>query len=153
MQKGVTMLARTLDGVAAGADNGLAGFNSPAEIGVSINKADKPLHSGIFTSVTTTDASLSMAGRGGGSFGCVGFLVTDTPTLSRTCHPQLALSGGLLKPIQEAFTMPKHVRTFFTYSLVATITLAVERNTPLPVVLLALAALVLAQVIGGRNHA
>ncbi|WP_273432276.1 hypothetical protein [Chitinibacter tainanensis] len=147
------MATPTLDAVAAGTDNGCAGFNSLAEIGVSIVMADKPLHSGFFTSVHTTGASISMAGRGGGSFGCVGFHNADTPTLSRTCHPQLALSGRSLKPVMEAFAMPSHVRSLFQYSTLAIAVIALERNTPLIVVALAIAVFLLSHVIGGRNHA
>lgn len=146
-----SFLRFSLDALGVADYIGRTEFNSSVEIGVSFNKADKPLHSGIFTSVTTTDASF-MAGRGGGSFGCVGFLVTDTPTLSRTCHPQLALSGGLPNPNKEAFIMPKSARIFLTYSLVAITTLAIERNTPIAVIALSLAALVLVHVIGGANH-
>ena len=151
MLKRCVSLLMTLDALGKAADNGCAEFNSSAEIGVSIHKADKPRLSGIFTSVTTTEASF-MAGRSGGYLGSVGFFVADTPTPLRTCHPQLALSGGLLKPTKEAFIMPKHARTFFTYSLVAITTLAIERNTPITVIALSLAALVLVNVIGGANR-
>ncbi|QLG88613.1 hypothetical protein HQ393_10395 [Chitinibacter bivalviorum] len=88
----------TLSKLAQSVDNGLAAFNSAAEIGVSNTVADKPLtNSGFFSSVNTTGAS-SMAGRSGGSFGCAGSYRAGTPTSLLTCHPQLALSGGLLKP-------------------------------------------------------
>jgi hypothetical protein len=131
---------------------GLAVFNSAAEIGVSIVMADKPLSSGFFTFVNTTDASF-MAGRGGGSFGCVGFHNTDTPTLSRTCHPQLALSGGLLNPVMEAFTMPKLARTLLSYSTIIALTLAFERGASVPVILATLATFALVHLIGGTHHA
>ena len=131
---------------------GLAVFNSTVEIGVSFKKADKPLPCGIFTSVNTTDTSF-MAGRGEGSYGCVDFLLIDTPTSLRTCHPQLALSGGLLKPKKEAFTMHKHARTLLSYSTIIALTLAFERGASVPVILTTLATFALVHLIGGTRHA
>ena len=131
---------------------GLAVFNSTVEIGVSFKKADKPLPCGIFTSVNTTDTSF-MAGRGEGSYGCAGFLDTGTPTLLLTCLPQLALSGGFLSPIKEAFTMPKLTRTLLSYSTVIALTLAFERGASVPVILTTLATFALVHLIGGTRHA
>jgi hypothetical protein len=131
---------------------GLTAFNSAAEIGVSNHKADKPLPSGFFTSVITIDASF-MAGRSEGYFGSAGFFVAGTPTSLRTCHPQLALSGGLLKPTKRAFTMPKHARTLLSYSTIIALTLAFERGASVPVILATLATFALVHLIGGTHHA
>jgi hypothetical protein len=143
---------KPLDASAPAADNGRAAFNHAAEIGVSNAIAGTPLKGGIFIPVRTTVAP-SMVGRGGGYFGSVGFYRADTPTLPRSCLLRLASKGGDLPPTIGAYIMPKHARTFLTYILVAVITLAVERNTPLSVIALAIAALVLVQVIGGRENA
>ena len=129
----------------------LVAFNSATEIGVSFNTADKPLPSGLFTSVNTIDASF-MAGRSEGSFGCVGSRVTDTPTSLRTCHPQLELRGGLTNPNTEAFTMPKHARTLLSYSTIIALTLAFERGASVAVILATLAAFVLVHLIGGTQN-
>jgi hypothetical protein len=131
---------------------GLAVFNSAAEIGVSFKLADKPLLSGFFTSVNTIETSF-MAGHSGGSYGCVGFQFTETPTLLLTCHPQLALSGGLIKPKLEAFTMPKLARTLLSYSTIIALTLAFERSASVPVILATLATFTLVHLIGGAHHA
>jgi hypothetical protein len=146
------MLARMLDGMAAGADNGRAAFNHAASFSRLNIKADKPLSSGIFTSVHTTGASF-MAGRSGDAFGRAGFLDAGLLTLLRTCHLRLAANGGLLNPIKEAFAMPSHVRTLFQYITLAIAVIAFERNTPFIVVALAVAVFLLSHVIGGRNHA
>lgn len=127
--------------------NDLAAFNSAAEIGVSNYKADKPLPSGIFTSVNTIAASF-MAGRSGGSFGCAGFLVAGTPTSLHTCHPQLALRGGLLFPYKEAITMPKLARALLSHLSFAAILLAAYNHAPLIVVLLAVMMLALVHLVG-----
>lgn len=144
-----TAQQKALASMCAGADNGGAASYEAVEIGVSNHKAGTPLQSGIFMPVRTTVAP-SMVGRGGGYFGSVGFFVADTPTSLRSCLLRLASKGGDLSSHKGAFIMPKLVRTFFTYSLIAIITLAIERNTPIPVIVLSLAALVLVQVIGGR---
>ncbi|MCB5195514.1 hypothetical protein [Deefgea salmonis] len=136
----------------AGLDNGGAASLEAVEIGVSNHKAGTPLQSGIFMPVHTTVAP-SMVGRGGGYFGSVGFFVADTPTSLRSYLLRLASKGRNSPSHKGAFTMPKLARTFLTYSLVAIITLAVERNTPIAVIALSIAALVLLQVIGGRDHA
>ncbi|QZA81970.1 hypothetical protein [Deefgea piscis] len=136
----------------AGLDNGGAVSLEADEIGVSNTIAGKPLQSGIFMPVCTTVAP-SMVGRGGGYFGSVGFYRADTPTLLRSYLLRLASKGGDLTPTIGAYLMPKFARTFLTYSLVCIITLAVERNTPIAVIALSIAALVLLQVIGGRDHA
>jgi hypothetical protein len=143
---------KPLDGIGVGVDNRRAVSLEADEIGVSNNIAGKPLRSGIFMPVHTTVAP-SMVGRGGGYFGSVGFYVADTPTPPLPHPLRLASNGGDLVPNIGAYFMPKLARTFLTYSLVAIITLAVERNTPITVIALSIAALVLLQVIGGRDHA
>jgi hypothetical protein len=131
---------------------GPAVFNSAAGIGLSNQKADKPLLSGFFTSVNTIDASF-MAGRSGGSFGCAGFLLAGRPTLLRPASFDWSRSGGLFSTQKEAFTMHKHARTLLSYSTIIAFTLAFERGASVPVILATLATFALVHLIGGTHHA
>ncbi|MCB5196861.1 hypothetical protein [Deefgea salmonis] len=126
-------------------------FNSLARIGVRIVQAAAPSW-GIFFAVITIGAS-SMGGRSlVGIFGCERFLNTLTPTTLLRLPTSIGVERQINLICSGAFTMPKHARTFFTYSLVAITTLAIERNTPIAVVALSLAALVLVHVIGSVNR-
>lgn len=158
---GAGAVAKSLDALSVAGDNRRA-VSLEAVGFCSLNdKAGQPRYSGFFTSIrfvrfgvpVHTIVAPSMAGRSGEAFGLASSFVASLQTslLPRPLH--FAVKGGDLISDKGAFTMPKSARTFFTYSLVAIITLAIERNTPLPVVLLALAALVLVHFIGGANRA
>ncbi|QLG87067.1 hypothetical protein HQ393_01745 [Chitinibacter bivalviorum] len=151
MQNHPTLRAPILDGMAAGADNGLAALNHAAETGNSDKLADKPLHSGIFTSALPL-VRLSLASRGGDTFGYAGSNLPVFPDPALCSPPRLETWSGLIKPKLEARPMPKHARTLLQYLTLITAVLAFERNTPLIVVALAVAVFLLSHVIGGRNH-
>ncbi len=151
---GVTVthkLSNVLDASRKLAYIGRAAFNSADGIGLPNIQADKPLPSGFFTSVNTIAASF-MAGRGGGYFGSAGFLYAGRPTLLRPATFDWSRSGGLLNPIQEASTMPKHARVLFSYCTVILLTLALERGASVAVILATLATFALVHAIGGASH-
>lgn len=151
MLKRCVSLLMTLDALGKAADNGCAEFNSLARIGVRFVQAAAPSW-GIFFAVITIGAS-SMGGRSlVGIFGCERFLNTLTPTTLLRLPTSIGVERQINLICSGAFTMPRHARTFFTYSLVVITTLAIERNTPITVVALSLAALVLVNVIGGANR-
>ena len=83
-------------------------FNSGSEFGDSTTSADSRL-AAIFTSVCNTiGASISMAGRGGDTFGYAGSQCAGSPTPPRACHPRLATDG---RPhIALEVTMPSITR-------------------------------------------
>ena len=119
-----------------------------------------PLISGFFTSVCLkrthapvyTQVAPSVAGRGGEAFGLAGLLFLQSLNPAFVPPPSFESEGRGLNPEIGASPMPKTARIFLTYSLVAITTLAIERNTPIAVIALSLAALVLVHVIGGANH-
>ncbi len=69
-------------------------FNSGTGFGDLIALADSRLYAAFFMSVLhTIGASISMAGRGGDTFGYAGSQCAGSPTPPRACHPRLATDG------------------------------------------------------------
>lgn len=69
-------------------------FNSGAGFGDLIALADSRLYAAFFMSVLhAIGASISMAGRGGDTFGYAGSQCAGSPTPPRACHPRLATDG------------------------------------------------------------
>lgn len=158
---GTGSVLNSLDALGKAADNGGAVSLEAVSFDRLNTEAGQPRYSGFFTSLrfmrcgvpVHTIVAPSMVGRSGEAFGLAGFFCTSLSTLLRSRPLHLTVRGGDLTPTEGAYIMPKPARIFLTYSLVAIITLAIERNTPWHVILLALATLLLTQFIGGRNHA
>lgn len=98
--------------------NGYAGFSSPAEIGVSNTKADRPLDGGFFSSANSVPRS------GGVQRGCINarqFLCAGTPTALHPASIDWRQWGGFKQTHKEVTPMPtiatptRHIHKTLSY--------------------------------------